>query len=177
MNDTQNLVEMNLPPLIQSRATSHLERIARADDNASRKIAGERAAGFVEGLEAARAITPATIEALFLLFESAMDRGIFPEIKGLGYGYAFFMAHSEKEPNTSAPYWQANSLANRLIVISNTSVTVATAAALTELNVYKFVKILEIVTPGRHVRLKMINSEFRIGDEASCSMPQHHEGA
>lgn len=73
MNETQKLVEMNLPPLIQSRATSHLERIARAADNASRTLAGERAAGFVEGLEAARALTPATIEALFLIFDDATD--------------------------------------------------------------------------------------------------------
>jgi len=78
MNDTQNFVEMNLPPLIQSRATFHIERIARAADNASRRLAGERAAGFVEGLEAARAITPATIEALFLLFESATEMGKTP---------------------------------------------------------------------------------------------------
>jgi len=69
------------------------------------------------------------------------------------------MAHSEKEPNTSAPYWQANSLANRLIVISNTSVTVATAAALTELNVYKFVKTLEIC----HARTACTTQDDQLG--------------
>jgi hypothetical protein len=73
MNDTHKLAQMNLPTLIQSRVASHLERIARAADNPSRMLAGERAAGFVEGLEAARALTPATIEALFLIFDDATE--------------------------------------------------------------------------------------------------------
>jgi len=76
MNETQQLTEMNLPPLIQTRASSHLNRIARAADNMSRTLAGERAAGFVEGLEAARALTPATIEALFLIFDDATESAL-----------------------------------------------------------------------------------------------------
>lgn len=75
MKDSIALDQMNLPPVIQRRAEAYLETIARADDIMSLKLATERAAGFVEGLEAARALTPATIEALFLLFDEPVQAG------------------------------------------------------------------------------------------------------
>lgn len=63
--------DVSLPPLIRVHAASNLQRVARAADLSQLDLAIERAEGFVEGVEAARALNAATIEALFLAVEQA----------------------------------------------------------------------------------------------------------
>lgn len=66
---------VNLPDLIRTKLAHHLARIERAEDLHALELAQERAQGFIEGVEAARALTPATIEALFIAVDvAASDR-------------------------------------------------------------------------------------------------------
>lgn len=58
---------MSLPESIRAPLAQHLGRIERAED----LHAQERAEGFVEGVEAARALTAASTEALFIAVEEA----------------------------------------------------------------------------------------------------------
>lgn len=64
----------NLPDLIRTKLANHLARLARAADLHALELAQERAEGFVEGVEASRALTPSTIEALFIAVEEAAAR-------------------------------------------------------------------------------------------------------
>lgn len=71
MSAPNYLDDASLPPLIRTHAASHLARFARAKDLLILGLAVERAEGFVEGVEAARGLTPASIEALFIAVEEA----------------------------------------------------------------------------------------------------------
>ncbi|TFY85789.1 hypothetical protein DYL59_24450 [Pseudomonas kairouanensis] len=62
---------ISLPDLIRTKLANHLARLSRAVDLQALDLAQERAEGFVEGAEAARALTPSTIEALFIAVEEA----------------------------------------------------------------------------------------------------------
>jgi hypothetical protein len=70
MNPLDTLAVVSLPDLIRTRATGHLERLSCAEDVLVLRLAMERAEGFVEGLEASRALTLATVEALYIAFEN-----------------------------------------------------------------------------------------------------------
>lgn len=71
MSDVFSLNGVSLPDLIRVKLASHLARLGRVTDVRALELALERAEGFVEGLQAARALTPATIEALFIAVDVA----------------------------------------------------------------------------------------------------------
>lgn len=71
MSGAFSLSGVSLPDLIRTQLASHLARLERAEDLHALERAQERAEGFVEGVEAARALTPATIEALFMAVDVA----------------------------------------------------------------------------------------------------------
>lgn len=62
---------LHLPHAIRIKVAQHLACIERAEDLRALELAQERAEGFVEGVEAACALTSATIEALFIAVEEA----------------------------------------------------------------------------------------------------------
>lgn len=62
---------MTLSPKIEREANKLLAQIARADSMIVAAKAGARAEGFVLGLESARALTEATIDQLYVIFDSA----------------------------------------------------------------------------------------------------------
>lgn len=66
-----SLSGISLPDLVRTKLANHLARLGRAADPHALDLAQERAEGFVEGVEAARALTPATIEALYVAVEKA----------------------------------------------------------------------------------------------------------
>ena len=61
---------LHLPYAIRLKVAQHLARIEQAVDLHALELAQERAQGFVEGIEAAGALTAATIEALFIAFDN-----------------------------------------------------------------------------------------------------------
>ncbi|MCK3864221.1 hypothetical protein [Pseudomonas sp. B329] len=63
---------IDLPPLIRRAVDQHRARIERAQDLAQLAMAQERAEGFVEGVDAARALTPATVETLSITLDDAV---------------------------------------------------------------------------------------------------------
>lgn len=65
---------ISLPDLIRTKLANHLARLNRAVDLQTLDLVRERAEGFVEGVEAARALTPSTIETLFIAVEEAAAR-------------------------------------------------------------------------------------------------------
>lgn len=65
---------VSMPDLVRTKLANHLARLGRAADVHTLALAQERAEGFVEGVEAARALTPATIEGLFIAVEDAAAR-------------------------------------------------------------------------------------------------------
>lgn len=71
MSGAFSLSGISLPDLIRTKLANHLARLERAEDLRALELAQERAEGFVEGVEAARALTPATIEALFIAVDVA----------------------------------------------------------------------------------------------------------
>lgn len=71
MSDVLSLNGISLPDLIRTKLANHLARLGRVEDLHALELAQERAEGFVEGVEAARALTPATIEALFMAVDVA----------------------------------------------------------------------------------------------------------
>lgn len=71
MSGAFSLSGISLPDLIRTQLANHLARLERAEDLRALERAQERAEGFVEGVEAARALTPATIEALFIAVDVA----------------------------------------------------------------------------------------------------------
>lgn len=71
MSGAFSLNGISLPDLIRTKLAKHLARLERAEDLRALELAQERAEGFVEGVEAARALTPATIEALFIAVDVA----------------------------------------------------------------------------------------------------------
>lgn len=66
-----SLSGISLPDLMRTKLANHLARLGRAADLHALELAQERAEGFIEGMEAARALTPATVEALFVAVEDA----------------------------------------------------------------------------------------------------------
>lgn len=70
MSTTDCLDDVSLPPLIRVQVASHLARIERAADSLALSLVVERAEGFIEGVEAARTVNAATIEALFLAIDT-----------------------------------------------------------------------------------------------------------
>jgi len=75
MSGVFSLSTVSLPDLIRTKLANHLARLERVEDLHALELAQERAEGFVEGVEAARALTPATIEALFIAVDvAATDR-------------------------------------------------------------------------------------------------------
>jgi hypothetical protein len=71
MSGADALNGVSLPDLIRTKLANHLARMGRVEDLHALELAQERAEGFVEGVEAARALTPATIEALFIAVDVA----------------------------------------------------------------------------------------------------------
>lgn len=61
---------LHLPHAIRNKVAQHLDRIEQAVDLHALELAQERAQGFVEGIEAAAALTAANIEALFIAFDN-----------------------------------------------------------------------------------------------------------
>ncbi|CRM37712.1 hypothetical protein [Pseudomonas sp. 37 R 15] len=66
MSDVFSLNGVSLPDLIRTKLANHLARLGRVADLRALELAQERAEGFVEGVQAFRGLTPATIEALFI---------------------------------------------------------------------------------------------------------------
>ena len=71
MSEVFSLNGISLPDLIRTKMANHLARLGRVADLRALDLAQERAEGFVEGLQAARALTPATIDALFIAVDVA----------------------------------------------------------------------------------------------------------
>ena len=65
---------MTLSPKIEREADKLLAQIDRADSMIVAVKAGARAEGFVLGLESARALTEATIDRLYVIFDSATEQ-------------------------------------------------------------------------------------------------------
>lgn len=66
MSILKGLGLFNLPPRIRHHALTHFNRMTLATDAQALTIEQMGADGFIEGLAAARALPPATIEALYL---------------------------------------------------------------------------------------------------------------
>jgi hypothetical protein len=64
--------DMVLPALVRQEVESLLETIKRSSGREGAERAGLRAEGFVLGIERLRALRPADIEALYLVFEHAV---------------------------------------------------------------------------------------------------------
>lgn len=64
---------LELSPKIGREAEKLLAQIARADSMIIAAKAGARAEGFVLGLESARALNDATIDRLYVIFDSATE--------------------------------------------------------------------------------------------------------
>ena len=64
---------IGLSPKIEREADKLLAQIARADSMIIAAKAGARAEGFVLGLDSARALNDATIEKLYVIFDSATE--------------------------------------------------------------------------------------------------------
>ncbi len=71
MSEVFSLNGVSLPDLIRTKSANHLARLGRAADLRALELALERAEGFVEGVQASRALTPATIEALSIAVDVA----------------------------------------------------------------------------------------------------------
>ncbi|CRM62718.1 hypothetical protein [Pseudomonas sp. 35 E 8] len=65
---------MTLSPKIEREADKLLAQISRADSMIVAAKAGARAEGFVLGLESAGALTGATIDQLYVIFDSATEQ-------------------------------------------------------------------------------------------------------
>lgn len=65
------LAGVPLPERVRDHAHKHLARIGRAEDRQGVQLALERAEGYGEGLEIARALNPVDLEALYVAFDNA----------------------------------------------------------------------------------------------------------
>jgi hypothetical protein len=63
---------IDLPPLIRRAVDQHRARIERAREMAQLALAQERAEGFVEGVDVAGALSPATVETLSISLDDAV---------------------------------------------------------------------------------------------------------
>ncbi|TWC27733.1 MULTISPECIES: hypothetical protein [unclassified Pseudomonas] len=64
---------VELSPNIERAADKLLAQISRADSMIIAAKAGAKAEGFVLGLESARALTEATIDRLYVIFDAATE--------------------------------------------------------------------------------------------------------
>lgn len=71
MSDVFSLNGVSLPDLIRTKLANHLARLGRAADLLALELAQERAEGFVEGVQAWRALTPTALETLFIAIDVA----------------------------------------------------------------------------------------------------------
>ncbi|MFC3939195.1 hypothetical protein CCU68_29365 [Pseudomonas gingeri NCPPB 3146 = LMG 5327] len=71
MNDLDLLSGISLPELIRTLAQNHLAHLVCAEDQRNLDLAVERAEGFIEGLDAARVLKPAIIDALYMAVDRA----------------------------------------------------------------------------------------------------------
>lgn len=71
MSNVFSLNGMALPDMIRTNLANHLAHLGRATDVRALELALERAEGFVEGIKAARALTSATVEGLFIAVDVA----------------------------------------------------------------------------------------------------------
>jgi hypothetical protein len=65
------LAALNLPTAVRGRALKMLQAINQAHSAADCTRAADRAEGFVMGIETVKALNPASIEGLYLVFEQA----------------------------------------------------------------------------------------------------------
>jgi len=65
------LAALILPAAVQARAEKLLERIQQAHNPDELQRAADRAEGFVLGIETVKALNPANIEGLYMLFDNA----------------------------------------------------------------------------------------------------------
>ena len=70
MSAADQLAGVPLPPLVRDHALKHLERLERAEDAGTVRLALERAEGYAEGLEVILALNPAHVEALYIAFDN-----------------------------------------------------------------------------------------------------------
>ena len=68
---TDPFVALNLPDAVYFRALKLLNSIAQASTVADTLHAADRAEGFALGIETVKALNPAAIEALYLIFDDA----------------------------------------------------------------------------------------------------------
>lgn len=69
MSILDGLGVVNLPPSIRTRATNLLGQMLLAEHPHALHLIKVQAQGFVEGLEVAQAVNPATVEAMFSAIE------------------------------------------------------------------------------------------------------------
>lgn len=62
---------LNLPHAVQAQALKLLNRIQQAHSPDDVRRAADRAEGFVLGVETVKALNPASIEGLYLVFDNA----------------------------------------------------------------------------------------------------------
>lgn len=62
---------LNLPHAVQAQALKLLNRIQQAHSQDDVRRAADRAEGFVLGVETVKALNPASIEGLYLVFDNA----------------------------------------------------------------------------------------------------------
>ncbi|XXE57179.1 hypothetical protein J3P97_06555 [Pseudomonas sp. R1-15] len=65
------MAALALPAEVRARALNLLERIQQAHTAEELFRASDRAEGFVMGVETVKALNPASIEALYVLFDNA----------------------------------------------------------------------------------------------------------
>ena len=65
---------VSMPDLVRTKFANYLTSLGRAEDLHALALVQERSEGFVEGVEATRALTPATIEELCIAVEEAAVR-------------------------------------------------------------------------------------------------------
>lgn len=65
------LAALHLPPAVKAQTLKLLAQIAQARTADDLFRAGDRAEGFVLGVETVKALNPADIEALYVLFDNA----------------------------------------------------------------------------------------------------------
>jgi len=69
---SDRLDAIDLPPLIRRAVDQHRARIERAQELAQLALAQERAEGFVEGVDVADALSPATVETLSISLDDTV---------------------------------------------------------------------------------------------------------
>jgi hypothetical protein len=71
MSSHDMLASLNLPPAVQAQVLKLLMHIAQARTADDLFRASDRAEGFVLGLETVKALNPASLEGLYVVFDNA----------------------------------------------------------------------------------------------------------